>query len=290
MDKKDIATVSKTVEILKKYDFHIKKAYGQNFLIDVNILNKIVDHSDIDINTGVIEIGPGIGSLTEQLAKRAKKVIAYEIDKSLIPILAETLQDYKNVKIINEDILQADVKSMINEELQACCDIAVVANLPYYITTPIIMNLLEQRLPINRYCVMMQKEVAQRLCGGPSTKAYNSLTIAVQYYTIPKIVMNVPNSVFIPRPAVDSAVIKLLSRDEPIINVLDEQFFFKVVRGSFIQRRKTIYNNLKQSLHEINHEDILMALKKVNIPPVTRGEALTIQQFAMLSDELIKHT
>lgn len=289
MEKKEIATVSKTIEILKKYDFHLKKAYGQNFLVDVNILNKIVDYGEINENTGVIEIGPGIGSLTEQLAKRAKKVIAYEIDKSLIPILADTLQDYHNIKIINEDILKADIKSMITEELSDCEDIAVVANLPYYITTSIIMNLLEQKLPIKRYCVMMQKEVAQRLCGGPSTKAYNSLTISVQYYTIPKIVMNVPSNVFIPKPNVDSAVIKLLVREKPIISVLDEQFFFKVIRGSFIQRRKTIYNNLKQSLNEINHDDILSALEKVNILPATRGEALTIQQFGMLSDELIKY-
>ncbi|QVK17958.1 16S rRNA (adenine(1518)-N(6)/adenine(1519)-N(6))-dimethyltransferase RsmA [Mycoplasmatota bacterium] len=285
---KDIATVSRTREIIKKYDFHFKKAYGQNFLVDVNILQKIVDNADITSQTMVIEIGPGIGSLTEQLAKKAKKVIAYEIDRSLMPILEDTLSDYDNIKILNEDILKANVLKMIEHEFIDCSDIAVVANLPYYITTPILMNLIQQRLPINRYCVMMQKEVAKRLCGGPSTKEYNALTIAVQYYTVPKIVMNVPRTVFIPEPNVDSAVLKLDVREKPVVEVKDESIFFKVVRGSFIQRRKTIYNNLKQSLKEIKPEKIMEALERVNISPSIRGEALTIEQFALLSDELLK--
>ncbi|MDF2699656.1 MAG: ksgA [Haloplasmataceae bacterium] len=290
MDKKEIATINRTNEIIRKYDFHFKHKYGQNFMIDVNILTKIVQSAEITENTNVIEIGPGIGSLTEQLARYAKKVVAYEIDQSLIPILEDTLSDYNNIKVINEDILEADVISMINQEFEAGSDIAVVANLPYYITTPIIMKLIEAKLPISRYCVMMQKEVAQRLCGGPSTKEYNSLTIAVQYYTVPKIVLTVPSSVFIPRPNVDSAVLKLIKRDKPVVDVVDEEFFFKVVRGSFIQRRKTIYNNLKQSLDKIvNLNDLLKALETVNISPTIRGEALTIEQFATLSNELIKY-
>jgi 16S rRNA (adenine1518-N6/adenine1519-N6)-dimethyltransferase len=290
MEKKEIATFSKTTEILKRYDFHFKKNLGQNFLIDVNILTKIVSQAEITSETGVIEIGPGIGSLTEQIAKKAKKVVAYEIDQSLIPILEDTLVDYKNIKIIHEDILKADVLKMIEEEFNGYTDIAVVANLPYYITTPILMKLIEERLPINRFCVMMQKEVAQRLCGGPSTKEYNALTIAVQYYTIPKIVMTVPSTVFIPKPNVDSAVLKLETRKEPAVSVKDENFFFKVVRGSFIQRRKTLYNNLKQSLGDVvTNEELIKVLDHVNINPSIRGEALTIEQFAILSEELSKY-
>jgi len=283
---KAIATVSRTLEIIKKYNFHLKKSLGQNFLVDVNILQKIVDVADISTETMVIEIGPGIGSLTEQLAKRAKKVIAYEVDSKLIPILHETLADYDNIKIIHEDILKANVLEMIQREFVDCSDIAIVANLPYNITTPILMNLIDQRLPIKQFCVMMQKEVAQRFCGGPSTKDYNALTIAIQYYTIPKLVMNVPRTVFIPEPNVDSSVLKLEVREKPAVNVLNEAFFFRVVRGSFIQRRKTIYNNLKQSFIEISPEVILESLEKVDIAPSIRGEALTIQQFASLSDEL----
>ncbi len=283
---KDIGTLSKTLEIINKYNFHLKKGFGQNFLVDVNILRKIVDSADILPNTMVIEIGPGIGSLTEQLAKKAKKVIAYEIDRSLIPILAETLQGYDNVKIINEDILKANISEMIKKEFKDDTDIAVVANLPYYITTPILMNLLEQKLPIKRFCVMMQKEVAMRLCGGPNTKEYNALSIALQYYTIPKIVLNVPRNVFIPKPNVDSAVLRLDLRDKRAVSVKDEEFFFKVVKSSFRQRRKTIFNNLKQSLKEINPDMIIEALNRANINPSARGEALRIEEFAYLSDIL----
>ncbi len=285
---KDIATVSKTLEIIKKYDFHIKKSLGQNFIVDTNILHKMIENAGITDETMVIEIGPGIGSLTEQLAKKAKKVIAYEIDQSLIPILQDTLKQYHNIKIIHEDILKVNVRKMIDEESHDCRDIVVCANLPYYITTPILMNLLEQKLPIERFCVMMQKEVARRLCGGPKTKEYNALTIAIQYYTVPKIVINVPHTVFIPKPNVSSAVLKLEVRKKPVVEVIDEKFFFKVVRGSFIQRRKTIYNNLKQSL-SIEPNYLLKALEMVQINPSTRGEALTIEQFALLSDELLKY-
>lgn len=287
---KEIATISRTLEIINNNKFQFKKSLGQNFLVDVNILNKIVDNANITEDTFVIEIGPGIGSLTEQLAKKAKKVVAYEIDKNLIPILNETLKGYKNIKIINEDILKANIKKMIDEEFSDKSDIALVANLPYYITTPILMDLLEQNLPIKRFCVMMQKEVAKRLCGGPGTKEYNALSIIIQYYTIPKIIMNVPKTVFIPQPNVDSSVLYLEVRDTPLVKVLDEDFFFKVVKGSFIQRRKTIYNNLKQSFKNLDANILLEVLSLVNIEPSIRAEALPIEKFAFLSDALFKKT
>lgn len=284
MLSKDIATISRTLEIIQKHGFHFKKGFGQNFLVDLNILNKIVDHAEITKNTYVIEIGPGIGSLTEQLAKKAKKVVCYEIDKTLIPILEETLKDYNNIKIINEDVLKADIKELINTEFCDASDIALVANLPYYITTPILMNLLEQKLPIKRYCVMIQKEVAQRLSGTPGTKDYNALSVAIQYYTEPKIVLNVPRTVFIPQPNVDSAVLKLKVRTTPLVEVKDEKLFFHVVKGSFIQRRKTILNNLKQTFTNISSELLLEALQQANLNPQTRGETLSIHDFARLSN------
>ncbi|HEY8365270.1 MAG TPA: 16S rRNA (adenine(1518)-N(6)/adenine(1519)-N(6))-dimethyltransferase RsmA [Haloplasmataceae bacterium] len=284
--KKDIATLSRTLEIVKANGFNFKKSYGQNFLVDINILKKIVHIAEVTSNTCVIEIGPGIGGLTEQLAKVAKKVVSYEIDKSLLPILENALSDYPNVKIINEDILKADIKAMIKEEFNPNNDIYVVANLPYYITTPILMRLLEQRLPIKRFCILIQKEVAERLCGGPNTKEYNALTIAIKYYTVPKIAFNVPRNVFIPKPNVDSAVLILEVRKEALVEVYDEGFFFRVVKGSFVQRRKTIYNNLKQSLPEFDNNIILESLNKVMIDPSLRGESLTIEQFAELSNEL----
>lgn len=285
---KEIATLSKTLEIIKKNRFNFKKKWGQNFIIDINILKKIVESANIANKTNVIEIGAGIGSLTEQLAKKAYRVISYEIDKSLIPILNETLRDYHNIKIINEDILKADIRKMIKQEFDTNSDIALVANLPYYITTPILMYLLEQKLPINRYCVMMQKEVAQRLCGKSGTKEYNALTIIIQYYTIPKIIMNVPKTVFIPKPNVDSSVLYLEVRDKPIVEVLNEDFFFKVVKGSFMQRRKTIFNNLKQTFIDIEPQLITKALENTNIDPGIRAEALSIESFALLSEALYK--
>jgi 16S rRNA (adenine1518-N6/adenine1519-N6)-dimethyltransferase len=287
IETKDIATISRTNEIIKKYQFHFKKNFGQNFLIDVNILKKIVEKANVTSDTNVIEIGPGIGSLTEQLAKKAKKVVAYEIDRTLLPILDDTLAAYDNIKVINEDILKANITKMMEAEFDSG-EVIVVANLPYYITTPILMKLIESNLPIKRYCVMMQKEVAERLCGGPSTKEYNALTITTQYYTIPKIVLTVPSTVFMPKPNVDSAVLLLEKREQPAVNVADQVFFLKVVRGSFIQRRKTIYNNLKQSLKDLyTPEELLKALDLASINPQTRGEALTIEEFAVLSDQLL---
>lgn len=289
-NNKDIATITRTNEILRKYDFHLKKNFGQNFLIDLNILNKIVERAGVSENTNVIEIGPGIGALTEQLAKRAHRVVAYEIDDTLIPILKDTLGGYSNVTIIHEDILKADIRTMIENEFNDGREVVVVANLPYYITTPILMKLIEADLPITRYCVMVQKEVAERLCGGPGTKEYNALTIVTSYYTVPKIAFVVPSTVFVPKPNVDSAILLLEKREKPPVELVEESFFFKVVRGSFIQRRKTIYNNLKQSLRDvITIEDIQKGLDEAGIEPSIRGEALTIDQFAKLSNALLKY-
>jgi len=233
---KDIATPVRTKEILKKYGFSFKKSLGQNFLIDTNILRNIVDHAQLTEHSGAIEVGPGIGALTEQLAKRSKKVVAFEIDQRLLPILEETLAPYDNTKIIHEDILKADVKKMMEQEFQDTEDIMLVANLPYYVTTPIIMKILEDRLPIRGIVVMLQKEVAERISAKPSTKEYGSLSIAIQYYTEPEVVMIVPKTVFMPQPNVDSAVIRLTKREKPLVAVKDEDFFFQVTRASFAQR------------------------------------------------------
>lgn len=285
---KDIATLTRTKEILAKYGFSFKKSLGQNFLIEPNILHRIVDFAELSERTGVIEIGPGIGALTEQLARRAKKVIAFEIDQRLLPILADTLSPYSNVSVIHQDILKADVQQVISEQLADVEDIMVVANLPYYVTTPIIMKLLTDRLPIRGMVVMLQKEVAERMAAKPGTKDYGSLTIAVQYYTHAETVMHVPRTVFVPKPNVDSAVIRLLKREQPAVAVLNEDFFFTVVRASFGQRRKTILNNLMSHLPngKQKKEQIEKALEGARIDPKRRGETLTIAEFAILSDQL----
>ncbi|EPZ37476.1 MULTISPECIES: 16S rRNA (adenine(1518)-N(6)/adenine(1519)-N(6))-dimethyltransferase RsmA [Anoxybacillus] len=285
---KDIATPTRTKEILAKYGFSFKKSLGQNFLIEPNILHRIVDFAELSERTGVIEIGPGIGALTEQLARRAKKVIAFEIDQRLLPILADTLSPYSNVSVIHQDILKADVQQVISEQLADVEDIMVVANLPYYVTTPIIMKLLTDRLPIRGMVVMLQKEVAERMAAKPGTKDYGSLTIAVQYYTHAETVMNVPRTVFVPKPNVDSAVIRLLKREQPAVAVSNEDFFFTVVRASFGQRRKTILNNLMSHLPngKQKKEQIEKALEGARIDPKRRGETLTIAEFAILSERL----
>ncbi|KOO42353.1 16S rRNA (adenine(1518)-N(6)/adenine(1519)-N(6))-dimethyltransferase RsmA [Priestia koreensis] len=287
---KDIATPKRTKEILDKYGFSFKKSLGQNFLIDTNILHRIVDHADITEETGVIEIGPGIGALTEQLAKRAKKVVAFEIDQRLLPILADTLSPYPNVKVIHQDILKADVQTVIKDEFQECKDLMVVANLPYYVTTPILMKLLEEQLPLRGIVVMLQKEVADRIAAEPGNKSYGSLSIAIQYYTEAETVMIVPKTVFNPQPNVDSAVIRLIKRPEPPVKVKDEAFFFQVVRASFGQRRKTILNNLTSNLSfgKEQKEQVILALETAQIDPKRRGETLSIQEFGVLSDELLK--
>jgi 16S rRNA (adenine1518-N6/adenine1519-N6)-dimethyltransferase len=288
---KDIATPVRTRSILEKYGFSFKKSLGQNFLIDTNILKKIVGFAELKETSGAIEIGPGIGALTEQLARSSKKVVAFEIDQRLLPILAETLSPYSNVKIIHEDVLKADVKGVIAEEFQDIDDLMVVANLPYYVTTPIIMRLLEEQLPIRGIVCMLQKEVADRISAKPSTKEYGSLSIAIQYYTEAEVVMIVPKTVFVPQPNVDSAVIRLTKRDRPAVDVKDENFFFQVTRTSFAQRRKTLLNNLTSGLPDGKQKKdlILEALQTSGIDPTRRGETLSLEEFAQLANELYSY-
>lgn len=286
---KDIATPIRTKTILEKYGFSFKKSLGQNFLIDTNILQRIIDFAELDKEaSGAIEIGPGIGALTEQLAKNSKKVVAFEIDQRLLPILEDTLSPYEHVKVIHNDVLKADVGSVIEQEFVDIKDLMVVANLPYYVTTPIIMKLLEENLPIRGIVCMLQKEVADRIAAKPGTKEYGSLSIAIQYYTVPETVMIVPKTVFIPQPNVDSAVIRLTRRKKPLVEVKDEEFFFTVTRASFAQRRKTLQNNLMSQLRngKEKKELILSALERAGIDPKRRGETLSIEEFGRLSDEL----
>ena len=274
LDNKDIATPSRTRALLDKYGFNFKKSLGQNFLIDVNIINNIIDASNIDERTGVIEIGPGMGSLTEQLAKHAKKVLAFEIDQRLIPVLKDTLSPYDNVTVINEDILKANIKAAVENHLQDCEKIMVVANLPYYITTPILLNL-------------MQQEVGERLNAEVGSKAYGSLSIVVQYYTETSKVLTVPKSVFMPPPNVDSIVVKLMQRTEPLVTVDNEEAFFKLAKAAFAQRRKTINNNYQNYFKDgkQHKEVILQWLEQAGIDPRRRGETLSIQDFAKLYEE-----
>ncbi|WP_052254988.1 16S rRNA (adenine(1518)-N(6)/adenine(1519)-N(6))-dimethyltransferase RsmA [Salinicoccus sp. YB14-2] len=287
-DMKDIATVSRTKEILKTHGFTFKKSLGQNFLIDANVIHKVLDRADVNGDTAVIEVGPGIGSLTEQIAKRAGKVVAYEIDQRLIPVLNDTLSPYNNIKVINEDILKADVSGMIEEELAAFEEVVVIANLPYYITTPILMNFLMQKLPIDRYYVMMQKEVGERISAEPSTKAYGSLSIAIDYYTEAKTVQNVPKAVFMPAPNVDSIIVEMKTRKELKVSVEDEEKFFKLTRGAFVQRRKTILNNYL-SLFEDGKKhklEINELLDDAEIDSRRRGESLSIEDFEAIYRKL----
>ena len=285
---KDIATPIRTKQILEKYGFSFKKSLGQNFLIDTNILRNIVEFAGVTKETGAIEIGPGIGALTEQVAKRAGKVVAFEIDQRLLPILDETLAPYDNVQVIHQDILKADVKAVLDREFAGFNELKVVANLPYYVTTPIIMKLLTEQLPLTSITVMLQKEVADRMAAKPGTKDYGSLSIAVQYYTKAETVMIVPKTVFVPQPNVDSAVIRLTVRENPPVAVKDETFFFEVVRASFAQRRKTILNNLTSLLPAGKEKKtaIEQALAEANVDPRRRGETLSIEEFGVLSDKL----
>ncbi|WP_198649761.1 16S rRNA (adenine(1518)-N(6)/adenine(1519)-N(6))-dimethyltransferase RsmA [Staphylococcus agnetis] len=288
MHEKDIATPTRTRALLEQYGFSFKKSLGQNFLIDVNIINNIIHASGIDERTGVIEVGPGMGSLTEQLAKNAKHVMAFEIDQRLIPVLKDTLSPYDNVTVINEDILKADVKTAINTHLADCDKIMVVANLPYYITTPILLSLLESNLNIDGYVVMMQKEVGERLNATVGTKAYGSLSIVAQYYTETSRVLTVPKTVFMPPPNVDSIVVKLMKRSTPIVQVNNEQQFFKLTKGAFGQRRKTIFNNYQNVFQNGKSlkTEIMAWLEAAGIDPKRRGETLSIQEYARLYAEL----
>jgi 16S rRNA (adenine1518-N6/adenine1519-N6)-dimethyltransferase len=283
-----IATPSRTKEILNKYKFTFKKSLGQNFLVDVNILQNIVKHAGINKESGAIEIGPGIGALTEQLAIHADKVVAFEIDQRLLPILKDTLGDYSNINLVHQDILEANVKEVIGENFAPNQQVHVVANLPYYITTPILMKLVRYKLPVSSITVMIQKEVAERMAAKPNTKSYGSLTIALQYYTKAEVVMIVPKTVFMPQPNVDSAILKLEIRDKPPVHVEDEDFFFDLVKASFAQRRKTLQNNLKSFFKDKYDKDIVNdVLLQSGIEAKRRGESLSIEEFAHLANTFI---
>ncbi|TWT06211.1 16S rRNA (adenine(1518)-N(6)/adenine(1519)-N(6))-dimethyltransferase RsmA [Planomicrobium sp. CPCC 101079] len=285
---KDIATPLRTQEIMAKHGLTVKKSLGQNFLIDPNILRKIVGKANLTKQSAAIEVGPGIGALTEHLAREAGKVLAFEIDQRLLPVLEDTLSPYDNVSIIHSDILKADVEAAIKKELAGYEDIMVVANLPYYVTTPIILKLLLENLPIRGLVVMLQKEVAERITAKPGTKAYGSLSIAIQYYTEAEMALTVPKSVFLPQPNVDSAVIRMIKRPQPLVEVIDEDFFFTVTRSSFAQRRKTILNNLQVGMPEgkAKKDLILKALAEAEIDPTRRGETLSIEEFGLLANKL----
>ena len=279
-----IGTPKKTFEILKKYGFTFKKSLGQNFLIDSNILNRIVDGAGVDKTVGVIEIGPGIGSLTEALAKKAKKVISFEIDGRLLPILAETLADYNNVEIINNDILKVYLDIIISEKIIVCDKIMVVANLPYYITTPILTHLIENTEKIDGYVVMMQREVANRLNAKVGTKDYNSLTILLNYYTDVEYLFTVPKKVFVPAPNVESAVVKIMTKEKKEFEV--DQKFFKFVRSCFVQRRKTLLNNLISSYGKDKKQDLQASCFDSEIEATRRSETLTLTEFYNLYNNL----
>ena len=276
---------SNTIEVLQKYNFNFQKKFGQNFLIDTHVLEKIIDASEITKDDCVLEIGPGIGTMTQYLAESAREVIAVEIDKALIPILGDTLKEYNNVTIINDDILKVDINKIVEEKNNGQ-PIKVVANLPYYITTPIIMGLFESHVPLKSITIMVQKEVADRMQVGPGTKDYGALSLAVQYYAKPEIVANVPPNCFIPRPNVGSAVIRLTRYEEPPVKADDEKFMFNLIRASFNQRRKTLVNGLQNGGLGLYKEKILDALEEMNLPATIRGEALTLEQFAQLSNIL----
>ena len=275
-----------TIEIIQKYEFMFQKKFGQNFLIDTHVLEKIISAAGITKNDCVLEIGPGIGTMTQYLAENAGYVVAVEIDRNLIPILKETLADYDNVTVINEDILRVDIKAL-TEEYTGGKPIKVVANLPYYITTPIIMGLFESGVPIDNITVMVQKEVADRMKEGPGSKDYGALSLAVQYYAEPEIVANVPPNCFIPRPNVGSAVIRLTRHKEMPVEVKDPALMFKIIRASFNQRRKTLQNGLGNASElPYTKEQIAAAIAEMGLTPTIRGEALSLAQFAQLSDIL----
>jgi 16S rRNA (adenine1518-N6/adenine1519-N6)-dimethyltransferase len=274
----------KTIEIIKKYEFAFQKKFGQNFLIDTHVLDKIIAAAGVTKDDCVLEIGPGIGTMTQYLAENARHVVAVEIDSNLIPILNETLADYENVTVIHADILKVDI-NQITEQFNGGRPIKVVANLPYYITTPIIMGLFENKVPIDNITVMVQKEVADRMQVGPGTKDYGALSLAVQYYAEPYIVANVPPNCFMPRPNVGSAVIRLTRHKEPLVKAEDSGLMFRLIRASFNQRRKTLQNGLNNSPEiPFTKEQITEAVESLGLGPSVRGEALTLEQFASLSN------
>ena len=280
-----LGTPSATKEIINKYSFAFQKKFGQNFLIDSNVLESIIRGAEITKDDFVLEIGPGIGTMTQYLCEAARQVVAVEIDKMLIPILEDTLSEYDNVEVINQDVLKVDIKSLAEEKNNGK-PIKVVANLPYYITTPIIMGLFESHVPLDSITIMVQKEVADRMQCGPGTKDYGALSLAVQFYARPKVVLNVPASCFMPRPNVDSAVIRLERFKTPPVDVKNEHLMFKIIRASFNQRRKTMLNSVGNSGIGITKEALTNALETMGLPLTIRGEALTLEQFAQLSNLL----
>lgn len=286
MSKPTLGNPQNTIEILQKYNFSFQKKFGQNFLIDTHVLDKIIRAANITAEDMVLEIGPGIGTMTQYLAEAAGRVIAVEIDENLIPILSDTLNEYDNVTIINKDVLKLDIHRLVNEE-NGGKPIKVVANLPYYITTPIIMGLFENHVPVESITVMVQKEVADRMQTGPGSKDYGALSLAVQYYAKPYIVANVPPNCFMPRPKVGSAVIRLTCHEKPPVEVKDERLMFDIVRASFNQRRKTLVNGLKNSDRiTCSKEAITEAIGQLGQGLNVRGEALTLEEFARISNDL----
>lgn len=282
----NLGIAKNTIEIIQKYGFAFQKRFGQNFLVDTHVLERIIRAAGLTKEDMVLEIGPGIGTMTQYLAENAGRVVAVEIDSNLIPILKETLQAYDNVTVLNEDILKVDIRALA-EEYNGGRPIKVVANLPYYITTPIIMGLFESQVPIDNITVMVQKEVAERMQAGPGTKDYGALSLAVQYYAEPYIVANVPPNCFIPRPNVGSAVIRLTRHQEMPVKVKDEKLMFSLIRASFNQRRKTLQNGLSNSAElSFSKEEIAAAIQALGLSPTVRGEALTLEQFAGLADAL----
>ena len=282
----ELGNPQNTIEVLQKYRFNFQKKFGQNFLIDTHVLDKIIDASGVTEDDFVLEIGPGIGTMTQYLCERAREVVAVEIDKNLIPILSDTLKNYSNVTVINEDILKLDICKLAEEKNQGK-PIKVVANLPYYITTPIIMGLFERHVPIDSITIMVQKEVAERMQEKPGSKEYGALSLAVQYYAKPEIVANVPPNCFMPRPNVGSAVIRLTRHEKPPVEVEDEKLMFRIIRASFNQRRKTLANGLNNSpeIH-LPKEVIQESIVSLGVPENIRGEALSLEQFAELSNEI----
>ena len=283
-----LGTPANTMAVINKYNFAFQKKFGQNFLIDSNVVEKIVREAGVTEDDFVLEIGPGIGTMTQILCENAREVVAVEIDKNLIPILNDTLSGYDNVRVLNEDILKVDIKSLAREKNDNR-PIKVVANLPYYITTPIIMGLFESGVPIDSITIMVQKEVADRMQVGPGTKDYGALSLAVQYYAKPQIILTVPASCFMPRPNVDSAVIKLTRHEKAPVDVEDEKLMFAIIRASFNQRRKTLANGLNNSSEiHLPKEVIAQAIEELCGNPSIRGEALTLEQFATLSNIIYK--
>ncbi|MBQ3793359.1 MAG: 16S rRNA (adenine(1518)-N(6)/adenine(1519)-N(6))-dimethyltransferase RsmA [Lachnospiraceae bacterium] len=277
-----------TIEVLQKYQFRFQKKFGQNFLIDTHVLDKIVESAGITKDDCVLEIGPGIGTMTQYLAESARKVIAVEIDSNLIPILEDTLSAYDNVQVLNEDILKVDIEALAKEQNDGR-PMKVVANLPYYITTPIIMGLLEGEAKVDSITIMVQKEVADRMQMTPGSKEYGALSLAVQYYAKPEIVANVPPNCFMPRPNVGSAVIRLSLYEKPPVEVQDSKYMFQLIRASFNQRRKTLVNGLQNGGLGLTKDEILAALSEMGLSEMVRGETLSLEQFALLSDILQKN-